>query len=248
MILKKYCLDLSKLEHTHLLSWGEGPDFGPRLPGFRVQVPALTFSTSGDASKALTLSAAVFTSVPGGSGDKESACNSGDSGDTGLTPGLGRFPWRRKWQPTLIFLPRESYGQKCLVGYSPRGHKESDTTEWLSTQNKVTQYNIICLRGSELIQGSISSTVSGSKYQLLHLQNKRVNMLSTKIKWVTLFPKSNIRLSLPNSANKECLFILNVNKECFKIWLWCHGYFSQLRWDGLFSCFMATSKWLLLWS
>ena len=39
MILKKYCLDLSKLERTHLLSWGEGPDFGPRLPGSGVQVP-----------------------------------------------------------------------------------------------------------------------------------------------------------------------------------------------------------------
>ena len=57
MILKKYCLDLSKLERTHLLSWGEGPDFGPRLPGFEVQVPALTLSTGGDTSKVLTLPA-----------------------------------------------------------------------------------------------------------------------------------------------------------------------------------------------
>ena len=39
--------------------------------------------------------------------------------------------WRRKWQPTPVFLPGESHRQKSLVGYSPWGHKESDTTEWL---------------------------------------------------------------------------------------------------------------------
>ena len=39
--------------------------------------------------------------------------------------------WSRKWQPTPVFLPGESHGQRSLVGYSPRGHKVSDTTEWL---------------------------------------------------------------------------------------------------------------------
>ena len=37
--------------------------------------------------------------------------------------------WRRKWQPTPIFLPGESHGQRSLVGYSPCGHKELDMTE-----------------------------------------------------------------------------------------------------------------------
>ena len=32
-------------------------------------------------------------------------------------------------QPTPVFLPRESHGQQSLVGYGPRGHKESDMTE-----------------------------------------------------------------------------------------------------------------------
>ena len=36
---------------------------------------------------------------------------------------------RREWKPTTVFLPRESHGQKSLVGYSPRSCKESDTTE-----------------------------------------------------------------------------------------------------------------------
>ena len=39
---------------------------------------------------------------------KESACK---AGDPGLIPGLGRFPWRREWQPTPVFLPGESHGQ-----------------------------------------------------------------------------------------------------------------------------------------
>ena len=39
--------------------------------------------------------------------------------------------WRRKWQPTLVLLPGKFHGWRSLVGYSPWGRKESDTTEWL---------------------------------------------------------------------------------------------------------------------
>ena len=39
--------------------------------------------------------------------------------------------WRRKWHPTPVFLPGESQGRRSLVGYSPWGRKESDTTEQL---------------------------------------------------------------------------------------------------------------------
>ena len=40
--------------------------------------------------------------------------------------------WRRKWQPTPLFLPGEFHGQRSLAGYSPRGHKESDMAERLT--------------------------------------------------------------------------------------------------------------------
>ena len=40
-------------------------------------------------------------------------------------------PWRRKWQPNPVLLPGKFYGQRILVGYSPWGRKESDTTEQL---------------------------------------------------------------------------------------------------------------------
>ena len=41
----------------------------------------------------------------------------------GLDPWVGKIPWRRKWQPTPVFLPGESHGQKNLADYSPWGHK-----------------------------------------------------------------------------------------------------------------------------
>ena len=46
-----------------------------------------------------------------------------------FNPGMGRIPWRRKWQPTPVFLPGESHRQRSLAGYSPWSCKESDTTE-----------------------------------------------------------------------------------------------------------------------
>ena len=44
-------------------------------------------------------------------------------------PGFGKIPWRRAWQSTPVFLPRESCGQRSLAGYSPWGCKELDMTE-----------------------------------------------------------------------------------------------------------------------
>ena len=49
----------------------------------------------------------------------------------GFDSWVGKIPWRRKWQPTPVPLPGESHGGRSLVGYSPWGSKESDTTEWL---------------------------------------------------------------------------------------------------------------------
>ena len=47
-------------------------------------------------------------------------------------PQVGRTPWKREWQPTPLFLPGKSHGQRSLADYSPWDHKESDTTEGLT--------------------------------------------------------------------------------------------------------------------
>ena len=48
---------------------------------------------------------------------------------TGFNFWVRKIPWRRKWQPTPVFLPGEAHGQRILEGYSPWGCKELDTTE-----------------------------------------------------------------------------------------------------------------------
>ena len=53
----------------------------------------------------------------------------------GLDSWVGKVPCIRKWQPTPVFLPGESHGQRNLVSYSPQGCKELDMTQWLK-QNK----------------------------------------------------------------------------------------------------------------
>ena len=57
---------------------------------------------------------------------KESACQ---CRRCRFNPWIGKIPWRRKWQPTAVFLPQEFQGQRSLVDYSPWGRKELDTTE-----------------------------------------------------------------------------------------------------------------------
>ena len=47
----------------------------------------------------------------------------------GFDPWVRKIPWRRAWQPTTVFLPGESHGQRCWVSYCPYGHKELDTNE-----------------------------------------------------------------------------------------------------------------------
>ena len=53
---------------------------------------------------------------------------------------VGKIPWRRKWQPTPVFLPGESHGQRSLAGYSLGGRTESDTTK--ATQNALSSQSI----------------------------------------------------------------------------------------------------------
>ena len=64
-----------------------------------------------------------------GAGGKESACQCRRHR---FDPWLGKIPWNRKWRPTPVLLSGKSPRQRSLVGYSPWGRKELDTTERLS--------------------------------------------------------------------------------------------------------------------
>ena len=67
----------------------------------------------------------LFVDFPNSASGKEPACQCRRH----KRRGSGRFPWKQAWQPTPVFLPRESPWIEEPVGYSPRGCKESDMTE-----------------------------------------------------------------------------------------------------------------------
>ena len=72
---------------------------------------------------------AHFYCFPDGTSVKELACQCRRHKRRGFHPWVGKVPRRRAWQPTPVFLPGGSQGQRSLEGCSPRGRKESDTTE-----------------------------------------------------------------------------------------------------------------------
>ena len=71
----------------------------------------------------------IYWEIPGGASGKEPACQHRRCKRHESNPWVRKIPWRRKWQPTLVFLPGESHGQRSIAGYSPWDHRESDTTE-----------------------------------------------------------------------------------------------------------------------
>ena len=101
-------------------------------------------------------------------------------------PWIWKTPWRRKWQPTPVFLPGESQGQSSLADYSPWSHKESDTNERLSmnTARKSTWKvppppQLLILRNNSSIYGARISHQHTS-FKLYRFQYKRVVSSSFK--------------------------------------------------------------------
>ena len=78
--------------------------------------------------------------VPGGTSGKEPAGQCRRPKRHRFNPWVGKFAWRRAWQPTPLFLPGESYGQRSLAGFSPQGCKELDMTE--ATQHVDTRWQL----------------------------------------------------------------------------------------------------------
>ena len=80
---------------------------------------------------------------PGSAGVKNTPTN---AGDTGLIPGLGRFPGKGNGNPLQFYCLENPHGQRSLAGYSSWGCKELNTTEWLHTHTH-TQRKSVKLQG-----------------------------------------------------------------------------------------------------
>ena len=70
-----------------------------------------------------------YLGFPGGTHGKEPSCHFRRCKKHGFNPWVGKISWRRAQQPTLVLKPGEYHEQRSLVGYGPRGFKESDMTE-----------------------------------------------------------------------------------------------------------------------
>ena len=82
-----------------------------------------------------------FSGFPGSDG-KKFTCK---VGDLGLIPGLGRSPRGGHDNPLQYYCRENPHGQRSLVGYSPRGRKELDTIERLSTHYLVFRVFLMCV-------------------------------------------------------------------------------------------------------
>ena len=71
----------------------------------------------------------VSVGSPGGINSKVSTCQCRRHKRCRFDPWVRKIPWSWKWHPTPVFLPEIFHGQGSLVGYSPCGHKELNTTE-----------------------------------------------------------------------------------------------------------------------
>ena len=99
----------------------------------------------------------VFHWLPWWLRGKESACN---AGELGLIPGLGRSPRGGHGNPLQYSSPDNPHGQRILAGYSPWGRKESDTTEWLSTQH-------IAFHSVNILLFTIFSNSNSGRYNIV---------------------------------------------------------------------------------
>ena len=86
----------------------------------------LSFHLYHSLSSSLSLHASLFLGFPGGTSGKEPACQCRRHKRHRFNSWVGKILWRRAWQPTPVFLPGESHGQRSLVGFCPWGDKESD--------------------------------------------------------------------------------------------------------------------------
>ena len=117
---------------------------------------------------------------------------------------VGNIPWRRKWQPTPVVLPGKSHGRRSLVGYSPWGHEELDTTEWLNFH-----FSLSCIGEG-----------NGNPLQCSCLENPRdggawwAAVYGVAQRWTWLMPLSS------SSQRREFHFFIQPFIQCMLELLW----------------------------
>ena len=116
---------------------------------------------------------------------------------------LGKIPWRREWQPILVFLPGESYGQRSLVGYTQSMGSQGNGHDWACThiehhydskaETSLLIQRMLIVTESSRPQRSITSESINSRARqtALHLNSSvvlslglfRVNYFTSSLRW-----------------------------------------------------------------
>ena len=124
--------------HSSILAWripGTGEPSGlPSMGSHRVGHDWSDLAAAAVFNKVLAISR-YKKGFPSGAVVMNLPASAGDARDTVLVLGQ-EDPWRRKWQPTPVFLPGKSHGQRSLAGYSPWARKDLDTTEHTHTHTR----------------------------------------------------------------------------------------------------------------
>ena len=113
--------------------------------------------------------------LPGGSVDKEPACQCRRHRRLGFNSRIGKISWRRAWQPTPIFLPGESHGQRSLVSYSPCCCNESDMT--VVTEHARKRCIFVEIYCKELAHGNLPHNLISSSWS----SRRDVDIISVQV-------------------------------------------------------------------
>ena len=116
---------IAKLSFCKML-WENVNKLLAKPPFFWAHLGVMCVNLQPITQEAFWLRPSVAWGLPWWLSGKESACQ---CRRRRFNPWVGKIPWSRKWQPTPVFLPGESHGQRSPAGYSPWGRKKSDMTE-----------------------------------------------------------------------------------------------------------------------
>ena len=100
--------------HLHLISWVN------MFPSWQISTLYLLVFCPQRNNSVINWALENITGLPWWLSGKEFTCQ---CKKYELEPWVRKIPWKRKWQPTPVFLPGKSHGQRSLAGYSPSGHK-----------------------------------------------------------------------------------------------------------------------------
>ena len=114
---------------------------------------------------------AITIGFPSGASGKESTSQYRRHERLGFNSWVGKIPWGRKRQPTPVFLPGKSHGQRSLVGYTVHEVAESDTTErlTLSLPCSLILFLLLLLKIFDNIRETFY--ISPNKYFMSHLKS-----------------------------------------------------------------------------